>query len=40
MFPDPEYLQDMNKGGGEAKMLTSDEVAKLIQREKEFFSIS
>jgi tripartite-type tricarboxylate transporter receptor subunit TctC len=40
MFNDPEYLEDMNKGGGGAKMLTSDEVTKLILREKEFYSVN
>ncbi len=40
MFLDPEYLEDMKKGGGGARLLSSDEVAKRIQREKEFFSIS
>ena len=38
MFADPEYLGDMKRGGGGAKMLTSAEVAKLIQQEKEFYS--
>ena len=40
MFADPEYLEDMKRGGGGAKMLTSAEVAKLIQQEKEFYSVS
>ena len=38
MFADPEYLDDMNRGGGGAKLLTSAEVTKLIQQEKEFYS--
>lgn len=38
MFADPEYLEDMKRGGGGAKMLTAAEVARLIQQEREFYS--
>lgn len=36
MFADPEYLEDMKKVGAKSKMLTREEVGKLIVQEKDF----